>query len=126
MPSDLARSGPGKTEVRIATLLLKDMPEPAPCNTRETRSIGTEVAKPPRNEAAVVTTRPTRKSRRRPKISERRPKGTWKAAIARKYEVLTQLITRASIPKSRPIVGRATLTEATRNGRIKEVTGGIN
>ena len=125
MPRARPLSSDGMVAVRIARLLVKAIPEPTPCRARPIISKGTEAVKATMNEEIIVRTRPMMNILRRPKISASLPEGTMIMASPRKKIVFTQLITTASIFKSRAIDGKATLTEATRKGMINEVTVAI-
>jgi len=91
-------------------LTAEAMAPPAPWANRAAISIGWLTANPHSSEAAVNTTRPDRKTRLPPIRSPSRPASSSRPPNAIRYAFTTQASPEAEKPRSRWIVGRATVT----------------
>ena len=110
MAEALMRSSGGNTRNSIAIPTGASMPPPAPCRTRNATSSPRLDASPHSAEAAVKTAMAVSSTRLPPKRSPSQPEaGIATARATRKaIEMLSTAV--GLTPKSRPMVGRATLT----------------
>ena len=83
---------------------------PKPCSARKPISIPEVVAMPFRNDAAVKTTSPTRKSRFRPRRSPARPPSSRKPAKTSVYALITHCRLASVKPSEVWMCGSATFT----------------
>ena len=113
MAEALMRSSGGNARNSIAIPTGASMPPPAPCRIRNATSSPRLEASPHSAEAAVNTTMAVSSTRLPPKRSPSQPDaGMNTARLTRKaIEMLSTAV--GLTPKSRPMVGRATLTIVT-------------
>ena len=109
MPSARARSPAGKTVETIASDSPSRAAPPTPCRTRPATSTSSlfDVAattEPPANAAMPATN-----TRRRPRMSPRRPALTTSAASTSRYALMTHCSPAVVVSRSRAMSGRATL-----------------
>jgi len=89
-------------------------------------SIPLDVDKAPRIEEALSSNTPQINTFLRPYMSEALPKGTRNAAAARRYAVETQLSVMTFIERSRPRLGKETMTDDAIKGVRKELRAAIS
>src|ERR1019366_1730556 len=111
MLSARVRSRPSlKLEVISASTAGEAIAPPAPCTARAASSHAAEVARPPASEAAVNSTIPAMKTRRRPRMSPARPPSSSRPPNVSVYALSTQDKLGAEKCSPRAMLGKAMFT----------------
>jgi hypothetical protein len=109
-PIPLLCSSGGKALLTIESEAVKNTPAPTPCTARTAISHQSARANPHKEEATIKRVVPMSSSRRRPKMSAKRPAATITTAKAKRYAFAVHCSPVVEVPSSRPMAGRTIMT----------------